>query len=101
MGIKVETEKSFMQLVVNYAKLKGYLVYHTYNSRKSEPGFPDLVLVKNGMVIFAELKLDNKDLTEAQGKWITELEKCVTADCNVVVEVWRPTSWELIQRTLK
>ena len=46
------TEKQFMAQVVELAKLKGWLVYHTYDSRRSEPGFPDLCMVRKGTCLF-------------------------------------------------
>ena len=38
------TEKAFQTAVVELAELCGWKVYHTYDSRRSAPGFPDLVL---------------------------------------------------------
>ena len=35
-------EKKFQSQVVRIAKVFGWLCYHTYDSRRSEPGFPDL-----------------------------------------------------------
>lgn len=62
------TEKQFQSIVVHYAKNRGWKVYHTYDSRRSEPGFPDLVLVRD-RVLFRELKTENGRLTQAQKDW--------------------------------
>ena len=63
--------------------------YHTNDSRRSEAGFPDLVLVRDGWLIFAELKRQKKNPTPEQKKWLEELEK--VPDCEVYV--WRPSDW--------
>lgn len=99
MGIAKETEKSFQNTVVQYAKLMGWLVYHTYDSRRSESGFPDLVLVRDGEIIFAELKTNKGKVSESQVKWLDELQKC--SSDNVSVMVFRPSDWEQVKGTLK
>ena len=40
-----QTEDQWQSAVIEYARLMGWLVYHTHDSRHSEKGFPDLVLV--------------------------------------------------------
>ena len=45
------TEKQFQSHIVQYAKMRGWLVYHTHDSRRSEPGFPDLVAGKGEGVV--------------------------------------------------
>lgn len=40
------TEKQFQQHIIHLATLHGYLTYHTHNSRRSNPGFPDLTLIR-------------------------------------------------------
>lgn len=88
------TEKAFMAQVVALAKLRGWMVYHSHDSRQCEPGFPDLVMVRGERLIFAELKRDGERPTEAQRVWMLALGKA--ADCRL----WRPLDWELIEREL-
>ncbi len=99
MGVKPLTEKGFMATVVQYAKLCGWMCYHTWNSKHSEPGFPDLVLVRDGEIVFVELKLEKGKVSVAQEKWLSELQKC--SSDNVSVIVFRPSDWEEVKGTLK
>ena len=52
------TEKQFQSDVEQAARLLGWLVYHTYDSRRCERGYPDLTLnyLVKRRIIFAELK---------------------------------------------
>jgi hypothetical protein len=63
------TEKALLQNVINIARALKYGWYHTFDSRRSESGFPDLVLVGHGRVIFAELKTERGRLSDAQVRW--------------------------------
>ena len=54
--VKAISEKDFNHTITLTARAFGWLVYHTYNSRRSEPGFPDLVLVKGNRILFREVK---------------------------------------------
>src|SRR4051812_49060688 len=96
MRVKRLTEKSFMNTVVQYARLNGWLVYHTFDSRRSAPGFPDCVLVRDGVVIFAELKTDAGKLTADQEEWLDALR-----EAGEFVRVWRPADWPDIERLLR
>ena len=59
------TEKQFQASVVQCAVLMGWMVYHPHDSRKSEPGFPDLTMARGhktddgveSRLVFAELKV--------------------------------------------
>ena len=84
-------EKVFQQAVVTLAKLNGWLVYHTHDSRKSEPGFPDLVLVHpRGQCLFVELKSETGKITKAQGAW---LEALLGVKGRPRTYLWRPADW--------
>jgi hypothetical protein len=72
------------QVVVDAAKMHGWLVYHTHDSRHSEPGFPDLVLV-GARVIYVELKTQTGKMSDAQIRWRDAL-----ADAGAEWYLWRP-----------
>lgn len=78
------SEKQFQTHLIRYAKSRGWRVYHTFCSKRSEPGFPDLVLVRE-KVLFRELKSEKGRVTQHQRKWGDAL-LCAGAD----FKVWRP-----------
>ena len=61
----VVPEKSWQSVVTDYADLRRWWWYHTWNAKRSRPGFPDLVFIRE-RVVFAELKKEGEDLTPAQ-----------------------------------
>jgi hypothetical protein len=100
--IRAEPEWSFLHRIVEAAWLLGWrreLIYHTFDSRRSTPGFPDLVLVRAPRVIFAELKTDAapQTLPPDQQVWMYELLRCP----GVEYFVWRPRHWQEIQQILR
>ena len=86
-----------MSQVVQLARLCGWMVYHTHDSRGSAAGFPDLVLVRPPRLLTVELKSARGRLPPAQREWLEVLEKCR----QVEVYVWRPADWETIVERLK
>jgi len=62
------TEKAFQSDVMRVAKMLGWLCYHTFDSRRSASGFPDLVLVRE-RVLFRELKVGKNKLSPTQELW--------------------------------
>ncbi len=87
-------EDQLLEAIRDYARLRGWLCYHTHDSRRSEPGFPDLVLVRGGRLIFAELKKEGEHPTKEQRKWLLQLDK-VANNWNESVDayVWYPSDW--------
>ena len=66
------TEKQFQQRILDLSWRCGWgLSYHPYDSRRSEPGFPDLVLisVERGRCIFVEVKKEKGKLAPEQMRW--------------------------------
>lgn len=89
------SEADFLATVIELATLCGWLVYHTYDSRRSQAGFPDLVLVRGGRLVFAELKTAKGPVRPAQQRWLKELEAS-----GVEAFIWRPKDWEEIEQLL-
>jgi hypothetical protein len=84
------TEKALQDAIIGAAERQGWLVYHTYDSRRSESGYPDLHLVhaELGISLLRELKSERGTVSPAQRKWLTALQLA-----GVDVAVWRPTHW--------
>ena len=91
-----QSEKAFQSAVIEYAQLNGWLVYHTHDSRRSEVGFPDLVLCRAPRIVFAELKSEGGRLTDTQREWLDELGRC-----RIETYLWRPANWPYIEGTLR
>ena len=87
--IRTMPEKTLQAFVVQAARSAGWAVYHTFDSRRSEPGFPDLVMIRGGRMIAAELKRHKKQPTEAQERWLNHFRQVSGAE----VYVWTPTDW--------
>ena len=94
-----QTEKQFQRAVMDFARLHGWAVYHTYDSRRSSPGFPDLVMARYGRVIFAELKTEKGRMSGPQMEWMTILG--TAAGSNLEAALWRPSDWPWIEQRLK
>ena len=84
------TEAQLQAAIIGAAHRLGWFVYHTHDSRRSEPGYPDLHLVHEGrgLSLFRELKTQTGKLMPAQIAW----QRALTA-AGVDVDVWRPIQW--------
>lgn len=80
--------------VVAIARALGWWAYHTYDSRRSAPGFPDLVLVRE-RVVFAELKRAGGRLTPDQ-RHVIAILKAAGAE----VYVWWPADVDDVHQVL-
>lgn len=91
------TEKSFQSQVVGLARMFGWLAYHSFDSRRSAPGFPDIVLVhrRRKLFVMPELKVGKNRLTPEQQLWIDTL-----TDVGIDARVWRPEDWPEIEKLL-
>lgn len=94
------TEKQLQQAVLDCARLMGWLRYHTHDSRRSHPGFPDLVLVRPPQLLFVELKSAKGKATAAQQAWLDALSQCGPF-CRA--RLWRPEHWHdgTVESTLR
>lgn len=101
------TEAVFQSMVLQLAKLRGWRCAHFRPSlnRRGKwstavagdgAGWPDLVLVRTGRVIYAELKAENGRLSEEQKRWRDALVGALQE-----WHCWRPSSWSEIEKTLE
>jgi hypothetical protein len=89
------TEKQLQALVIECARWLQYDVYHTHDSRRSQPGFPDILMAcKRGRIgqpnrlLVVELKSERGRLTPDQERWLALFEAC-----GVEAYTWRPQQW--------
>lgn len=91
------SEKAFMSAVLRVAKQHDWLCYHTHDSRKSAPGYPDVTLARlpgpgrPGEVIWAELKVE-APLTIEQERWLATLSHVQHTEAHL----WRPADMPVI-----
>lgn len=80
-------EKVLQGHIVSTALSLGWKVYHTYDSRRSVPGFPDLVLVhEQHGVVWRELKRQKGARVSAdQREWLDGLTAA-----GEDAAIWRP-----------
>lgn len=89
-------ERDWQKTVEQAARLLGWLVYHTRRSDGSQPGYPDLTLVRAPRVVFVELKTETGRQTPDQRLWETRLRACPSIE----FYLWRPSHWPEVERVL-
>lgn len=82
-------ERELQRAVVDLAVLKGYRVFHDFDSRRNAAGLPDLLLLKPPRLVFAELKKVGGRVGAAQGEWLDELGRCTSVEAHL----WFPDDW--------
>lgn len=105
--MKKPTEADFTKQVIQLAQAFGWKVAHFRPARTATgwrtpcqgdaKGWPDLVMIRNGALIVAELKMPGGKPTEEQKEW---LEAFRSIGCGRV-ELWTPDSWDEIERLLR
>jgi len=106
--MKAGSEAAFMQQVTNLAAYTGWRWYHapenrpirTANGRVRKQhvvrGFPDLTLVRDTELIFAELKAERGRVRPEQTEWLNDLQVVP----GVETYIWKPSDWDYIQQRL-
>lgn len=92
------SEAQLMAAVIECAERLSWRVWHDNDSRRNNPGLPDLILVRGPDLLFVELKTAHGKLRREQEAWIDEL-----AGTYAEVHVWRPADWQngRIERRLR
>lgn len=92
-------EGIFVNRILTAARERGWLAYHTHDSRGSSAGFPDIVLVRPPHIIFAECKTDDtvrSKTSVAQVTWLAALRQCPGAS----TYLWRYSDSDSIKEIL-
>ena len=94
------SEADFQEALVEYAEMWGWLVWHDNDSRSNDAGFPDMVMVKGGKLIFAELKRQKRyTIKPKQLEWIEALG--LAAGPNVMATFWFPSDRDYAEAILR
>lgn len=89
-------ESEWREQVRKWAVRGGWLGYFTWNSIHSPAGYPDLVLLKHGRLVVAELKTERGHTTGQQDAWLDGWHLVPCAE----VYVWRPHDEDEVRRVL-
>mgnify|MGYP001565145424 CR=1 FL=1 len=80
------SEKQVQACVREVCKRMGYLHYHTWDSRKSEPGYPDSTIIHpdGGVLWMVEIKRQGETPTLPQQRWLEALSRVERVEAAVV-----------------
>ena len=91
-------ERDWQAMVTAAAQHLGYLAYHTHDARRSQPGYPDLCLVRGERLVFLELKTEKGRVRPEQEIWLEMLAEVPGVGARVV----RPADLdEIIEEVLR
>jgi hypothetical protein len=88
-------EKEHQEQVLELALRYGWAHFHPFDMRRSDAGWPDLVLIRPPELLVVELKTDKGRMRPRQQIWLDEL-----AACGVETAVWRPRDFEELHARL-
>ncbi len=107
VGFVPTPEATLQTQVIDLGHLQGWLVHHTrpatnlrgdYSTPiQGDTGFPDLVLIRDGLLIIRELKAEGRRPSAEQRLWLEALEDIKYFEAGV----WRPSDWPYIERVLR
>lgn len=90
-------ERHLQASVEEHLRLAGWRFFHAYDSRRSQPGFPDLVCLRGERILVAELKGPKTRVTAEQREWLAAFELA-----GVPAYLWRlPGDWAKVGRVLR
>lgn len=91
------SEREFQRQITDLADLTGWRWFHVYDSRRSPAGFPDLVLLRRGRLLFFEVKSASGRISRPQAAWLLDLAQVP----GVIALAVRPSDWPKVERLLK
>jgi len=82
--LDIMPESQLQERIIEAATIGGWMHYHTHDSRRSDRGWPDLVLVRGRRMLVLELKRRTGRVSVHQQGWIDALQRVDTLDVRVV-----------------
>jgi hypothetical protein len=112
-----QPESAFQRQVIEYAQLRGWRVAHfrsvlvqhkdgrasTWQTpvQADGAGFPDLIMVRDGRLIVAELKAERGEMTAEQVAWMEAFATLsLDSDGGCEPHLWCPSDWPIIEKVL-
>jgi hypothetical protein len=106
LTLKPVSEAEFTRQVIQLAQACGWMVAHFRAARTKHgwatpvsgdgKGWPDLTLIRDSEIFWAELKVPPNKTTPEQDQWLAALRKA-----GLRAVVWTPAQWGEIEQTLK
>lgn len=96
MRLSLIPESEWEQQVEQIASLFGWLKFHTYDARRSEEGFPDLILLRPPRLVVSELKKMGEDPRAEQLGWLRSFRAC-----GAETYIWRPSDFDQVMEILR
>ena len=91
-----QSEADFQEQIVTLAEATGCWVYHVYDSRRSTPGFPDLMILRGIDLTFLETKKE-KGRVRPEQQWVIDALGKVE---RVTARIVRPSDWPWVEAKL-
>ena len=82
-------EADVQAAIIDLCRRLGLLVFHDNDPRRNVAGFPDLLIVGFGSILWVELKTDRNEPTADQRVWLAAL-----AEGGADVRVYRTSQWK-------
>lgn len=90
-------ERALQSAIVQAAKALGWKVHFVWNSRHSPEGWPDVLCVKNGVILVYELKTEKGRMRPMQQEWLDALNGATVQTSRVI----RPSDLDDVLRELQ
>lgn len=91
------TEKALQQQIIDLAEITGWWTFHVRDSRGSNPGWPDLVLLRPPNLILWEVKTERGRVRPEQQAVIDALMQVEHVSTGIV----RPSDWPSVEAVLR
>lgn len=91
------TERELQDYVEECLTRFRWTFHHANDSRRSSAGLPDIIAVRDGVLVAAELKKQLASPSPVQARWLDELTDVKQVDSYL----WRPSDMDEIARILR